>query len=123
MYHDYTGSYDVKQLWTLTAHLPIRTLPTENLLINLDYTEWATDLLAREVFENLALYPEHKQRIEAAELSYPILIDKNGIIIDGLHRLCRYIQLGFKDVLVRVVTSDMMSQARISNQSRFSHSV
>ena len=37
---------------------------------------------------------EHQKRIAEADLSHPIILNKNGAIMDGLHRLCRAMHEG-----------------------------
>jgi hypothetical protein len=42
---------------------------------------------------------EHCMRINAADLSYPIMLDANGIVLDGVHRLLKAKTLGLSTVL------------------------
>ena len=37
---------------------------------------------------NKELYNNHRKRIEKADLSYPIILNPDGNIADGMHRLC-----------------------------------
>ena len=34
---------------------------------------------------------EHCEKIKSADFSYPIIISESGVIMDGLHRICRAI--------------------------------
>jgi hypothetical protein len=65
----------------------------------LDLPIWASappeklyDLSPRTVLEGLDAYPKHRQRIEAADLSFPIhVMHWRGryVIMDGFHRLLK----------------------------------
>jgi hypothetical protein len=32
---------------------------------------------------------DHVNRIQAADLKYPIILSENGLVMDGIHRICR----------------------------------
>jgi len=60
--------------------------------------------------ENWALspfhYEEERERVEKADLSYPIILSCDGRIMDGYHRLARAFLLGHTSLLVVQFTED-----------------
>ena len=42
---------------------------------------------------------EHIQLIEAADLSFPVLLDAEGRLMDGMHRVCKAIRSGDTHIL------------------------
>lgn len=37
--------------------------------------------------------------IENADLNYPIIIDPEGRVMDGMHRVCKALNLGFESMM------------------------
>lgn len=75
--------YEVQKLIESAKDLPIFELP----------------LVAIDLFHNITTgtlysYLYHQKRIEAADLSYPIILDDRGYICDGWHRIAKAILLG-----------------------------
>lgn len=48
--------------------------------------------------ESLRSFLEHVRLVEVADLSYPILLNEDGFIIDGRHRLSKAILTGRKTI-------------------------
>ena len=42
---------------------------------------------------------EHGRLIEAADLAYPIIVDNEYRVMDGMHRVCKALNLGAKTIL------------------------
>ena len=42
---------------------------------------------------------EHTRVIEEADLSYPIIIDHEGNVMDGMHRICKALNTGLTTIL------------------------
>ena len=72
-----------EQLWALAAELPAFELSVTEVA-ELDQDCW---------FENrpptLREVAKHCQRIVAADLRYPIILNADGSLMDGGHRLCK----------------------------------
>ena len=73
-------------------------LRVDDLLHNLEEDSW-DDLSRDEIYSPLTVLQNPKQykseyeRIEKADLSFPIIVNPKMDIIDGLHRLCKsYLQ-------------------------------
>ena len=65
----------------------------------LDLPLWAIDL-SDEPFEsrNLKQFIENVKRVNDCSLEYPIILDDNGQIADGYHRLCKAILEGHETI-------------------------
>ncbi len=42
---------------------------------------------------------EHARMIEEADLTYPIIIDPDGRVLDGMHRVCKALNQGVETIL------------------------
>jgi hypothetical protein len=42
---------------------------------------------------------EHSQLIKDADLSFPIIVDPSGRVMDGMHRVCKALMLGNETIL------------------------
>lgn len=42
---------------------------------------------------------EHARIIEEADLTYPIIIDRDGRVLDGMHRVCKALNQGVETIL------------------------
>ena len=49
---------------------------------------------------------QHMQLIDEADLGYPIILDQDGRVMDGMHRVCRAVRDGESEILaVRFVST------------------
>ena len=55
---------------------------------------------------------EHYDRIQCADLQYPLIINKDMDVMDGMHRLCRAYALGHTEVVCVVMNKREMISAR-----------
>ena len=87
---------DNQKLWEL--EIPVEEMNIDELLWILDVPFWEDEggnitITPREVINNPDKYPSHRDKIEAADTSYPIDIMKNKkgewLTLDGLHRLVK----------------------------------
>lgn len=87
---------DNQKLWALKV--PVEKMSINELLWILDVPFWEDDrgnivITPNEVINNPDKYPSHRDRIAAADTSYPIDIMKNKkgkwLTLDGLHRLAK----------------------------------
>lgn len=107
--------WDLEKLWAL--HVPIEIRDITELRWHFDVPIWAAakgmhwDLCPAEVLRNPGRYPQHDNRIEKSDISYPIdmMFSTNRYaIIDGVHRLAKYETLGITDVNVRIIPRAMI---------------
>lgn len=71
--------WSVSRLIELAKNLPVQEAPID--AINLD---WCQHVTLREL-------ATHVVQVNNADLQYPIILDEDGIIMDGRHRLIRAI--------------------------------
>jgi len=82
-----------KRLWHLSHGLPVfeyRVADFKGLDIDCWYGHVNTPTI-RSVLE-------HMERIESADLGYPIILSSDGIVMDGVHRICKAMIRGFSTV-------------------------
>ena len=114
VYFDFHWSQ--KKLWAL--ELPEAQMNVSDFLWSLDYPIWATnppekifDLEPNTVLKNLEHFPLKKERIQQADLSYPIHVmywKNRWVILDGYHRLLKKILLNEKSISVKIVPHRMI---------------
>jgi len=117
------GTYDVKKLWKKSNNLKTNRLYLDKLKHNLDKDYWTILINKKEVYitpnqvlSNPLISPIDYQKIEDADLSYPIIVyNDNGDldILDGLHRLAKSVMLGRKTIKVKMVSNDILSKCKI----------
>ncbi len=88
---DGSNVWNVEELWKAAEGMPIEHLRVELFTDQLEGTCW-TDGEDEEVTPSWVL--RHTRRILEADLSHPIIIDKNGVVLDGVHRLCKAVLEG-----------------------------
>ena len=83
-------AWDVRRLIKIASELPLRQIALASIdELNEDhwYTHGATKPTCRSVVEHCSL-------ILAADLSYPIILDSTGRVMDGMHRVCKALMEG-----------------------------
>lgn len=82
----------------------------------LDLPLWAIDL-SDEPFEsrNLKQFIENVKRVNDCSLEHPIILDDNGQIADGYHRLCKAILEGHETIKA-IRLEEMPTPDRIENE-------
>ncbi len=76
--------WQMRRLWELTKSLPV--FEYEVVSFNgFDKDVWFNSL-RNPTLHNIL---EHYKKIENATFKYPIIISQEGIILDGIHRICR----------------------------------
>ena len=81
-------SWSVPRLFELARHLPVMSVPLNHLSLYYTYEK----LTLREMVM-------HMQAVNAADLSRPIILDEDGELMDGRHRLMKAMLLGEEKVL------------------------
>lgn len=79
--------WSIPRLLTLSKGLPVFEVPLDHLNVYNNYTE----LSLREMVMHFAA-------VNAADLSFPIILDEDGIIMDGRHRIMKALLLGEKTI-------------------------
>ncbi len=76
-------AWDVDRLVQLSSHLPRERVPLSEIR-ELDQ-DWSGEGEQRTWRAML----EHVRLIEAADLSYPIILSASGAVMDGMHRIAK----------------------------------
>ena len=79
--------WSVPRLFELSKKLPVMTIPLEHINIYHKYD----DLTLRDLVG-------HMKSVQAADLKYPIILDEDGEIMDGRHRLMKALLEGKKTI-------------------------
>lgn len=105
--------YDTKKVWKLMKNKPVKTLPITLFVESLNEPHWDNGLTASAVLANPQKYPDHMARINAADLTYPVLIVKKDkhIIADGMHRLMAAVKNGHKTIRVQIIPRGILDSA------------
>jgi hypothetical protein len=77
--------WDVKKLWTITKDFDSFDWEIPESLLNDWY--WGSDTPS-----------SHVRRVMSADLSFPIILHGDGIVVDGMHRICKALFNGQKTI-------------------------
>ena len=96
---------------------PIIQVNIDDLRYNLYFSCWKNNIQPIEVLENPnnKKYEDEMTRIRNANTKYPIIINTQNNIIDGVHRYVKLIIEGKKYITVYIFDDDVMKSFRISN--------
>lgn len=81
-----------ESLWELAKELMPFDFAVEEFDFNQDV--WFHDVHTPTV----ELVLDHMKRVQEADLQFPIILNKDGVIMDGVHRLCKARLNGLKTV-------------------------
>lgn len=96
-YSDGRSVWNVAELWKAVEGMPVHHMPVELFVGQLQGTCWTQG--DEHVTPNWVL--RHTRRIIGADLGFPIIIDSEGIILDGIHRLCKAVIEGRATIAVQ----------------------
>lgn len=106
---------DNNKLWAL--EVPTEQMDIEESVWILDVPFWEDKggnivITPREVMNDLDAYPDHRDRLNNCDLSYPLDIMKNRkdkwLTLDGLHRLVKLVMDGATTVQVRKIPPELI---------------
>jgi hypothetical protein len=83
--------WDVHRLIELTQKLPIRLIPIEAIR-ELDEPFWFDRPPSCREIAN------HAKLIVETDLAHPIILGADGRVMDGMHRVCKALMLGKKEI-------------------------
>jgi hypothetical protein len=86
--------WDAERLWDLSKKLPIKTVPLSSIT-NFDDVCWFHPSRAKPTCRAVAT---HAKRIYEADLTRPIVLSANGIMMDGMHRVAKAWLLGMEEI-------------------------
>ncbi len=79
------SAWDVRRLVRLSRDLPVEQVQLTDIA-ELDETHWYKHEGDSPTCRSLL---QHMQMIDEVDLDYPIILDENGRVMDGMHRVCR----------------------------------
>ena len=79
--------WNVARLFTLVKDFKVMTIPLDHLYIDYTYSE----IRLRDMVG-------HMKSVNDADLSYPIILDEDGVIMDGRHRVMKALLAGNKTI-------------------------
>lgn len=83
-------AWDVARLIRLSSGLPVVDVPLSGIA-ELDEAFWYSD---DEDSPTCRSVLGHAQLIHEADLRWPIILDSEGRVMDGMHRICKAVSLG-----------------------------
>lgn len=86
--------WETARLWQLSKNLPIKTVLLSSIS-NFDDVCWFHVSKGNPTCRAVAA---HAKRIYEADLSHPIILSANGIMMDGMHRVAKAWILGMEDI-------------------------
>ena len=95
-------AWDIRRLCELVHDLPVKQVRLVDIA-ELDETHWYKYEGDSPTCRSLL---NHMQLIDEVDLGYPIILDQDGQVMDGMHRVCRAVREGKDSVpAVRFVTN------------------
>jgi len=94
-------AWDIRRLVELSSDFPIEEIKLTDIA-ELDETHW----YAHEGDSPSRSLLQHMQLIDDVDLSYPIILDRDGRVMDGMHRVCKAVREGKEKIsAVQFVTN------------------
>ena len=87
-------SWDVRRLIELSEDLPVFDVEIEQIA-ELDEDHWYAHGDNTPTCRSIA---EHALLMDQADLRYPIILDAQGRVMDGMHRVCRALRDGHRTI-------------------------
>ena len=85
----------MQQLWDMAAGLPSKKIRLSELNA-LDEVRWFSERMNK--LPTCRAVAEHAREIYEADFHFPIILSPTGIVLDGMHRLCKAFLLGMEEI-------------------------
>ena len=85
----------MQQLWDLAAGLPSKKVWV-NELNALDEVRWFSERMQK--LPTCRAVAEHVRDIYEADFRFPIILSPSGVVLDGMHRLCKAFLQGMEEI-------------------------
>ena len=85
----------MQQLWDMAAGLPSKKLRVSELNA-LDEVRWFSERMQK--LPTCRAVAEHARNIYEADFHFPIILSPSGVVLDGMHRLCKAFLLGMEEI-------------------------
>ena len=108
-YRDENREWSVSSIIRHAENLPSIMMDVEDLVKKNRTTETKEGLLGDLIENHNAAF---RERCDRADLSYPILVDVHGWLIDGAHRLTKAKWAGHSSIKAKVIDMSKVSGGR-----------
>src|SRR5215470_9813969 len=85
----------MQQLWEMAAGLPSKKIRLSELNA-LDDVRWFSERMNK--LPTCRAVAEHAKEIYDADFRFPIILSPTGVVLDGMHRLCKAFLLGMEEI-------------------------
>lgn len=85
----------MQQLWEMAEGLPIKKVRVADLNA-LDDVRWFSELMNKQ--PTCRAVAEHARDIYEADFRFPIILSPSGVVLDGMHRLCKAFLQGMEEI-------------------------
>ena len=85
-------------------------LNVKDLLFNLYWNSLENNVKPIDIIQNIKNHKYEIERIERADMKYPIIIDSNYNIIDGVHRYIKHILNHKRKIIVYIFDKNLMKK-------------
>lgn len=85
----------MQQLWEMAAGLPSKKVRLSELNA-LDDVRWFSERMNK--LPTCRAVAEHARNIYEADFRFPIILSPTGVVLDGMHRLCKAFLLGVEEI-------------------------
>jgi hypothetical protein len=85
----------MQQLWEMAEGLPSKKVRVTDLNA-LDEVRWFSDLMKRP--PTCRAVAEHARDIYEVDFRFPIILSPAGVVLDGMHRLCKAFLQGMEEI-------------------------
>lgn len=95
-------AWDIRRLIELSKELPFRKIDISDIA-EIEENHWYAHATNIPTCKSIA---EHCLLINDADLSYPIILDQNGRVMDGMHRVCKALMKGLSQISAMQFSED-----------------
>jgi len=85
----------MQQLWDIAAGLPSKKVRVRELNA-LDEIRWFSERMNK--LPTCRAVAEHARDIYEADFRFPIILSPSGVVLDGMHRLCKAFLQGIEEI-------------------------
>jgi hypothetical protein len=85
----------MQQLWEMAEGLPSKKVRLSELNA-LDDIRWFSERM--NTLPTCRAVAEHAREIYEADFRFPIILSPTGVVLDGMHRLCKAFLLGMEEI-------------------------
>ncbi|HCG8553582.1 TPA: chromosome partitioning protein ParB [Vibrio parahaemolyticus] len=91
------STWSIERIWKLAESLPVEEISIDDIKGPNEVT-WFSDEGPQPTCREIA---KHCQRINNADVSYPVILTSDYRVFDGMHRIAKQIMLGEETIKVR----------------------